>query len=316
LITETGEEVAVWAEQLREDARSRRSPTPAIARERDEKVARKLAGAAASATSKTTIVADVLKEILTELGVTGWDELASKSFVQLLALGLDATLDAFPDLEAKVAGVLGEATGELVGTLFLERAILSAAWRTRLGKSNKFGARVRGTLAEGTGRALLTYVRDVLEGLRKAVKTSVPHHRSPASPHIIGPRPARSHGSWLEELLEMESSLAKSIGGLADVPDLPERIRAVATRAQSDSPPGIEDVLAMRDDGTWPTDAIRFILECWTLVATREALAAIALTQDASPFNNRLRLEQLLAIVGLDVDLDDDELEQLRVRFR
>lgn len=316
LITETGEEVAVWAEQLREDARTRRSPTPAIVRERDEKVARKLAGAAATATSKTTIVSDVLKEILTELGVTGWDELASKSFVQLLALGLDATLDAFPDLETKVARAFGEATGELVGTLFLERAVLSAAWRTRLGNSTKFSPRVRGTLAEGTGRALLAYVREVLEGVSKAVKTSAQHHRAPASPHLIGPRPARSHGSWLKELLEMESSLSKSIGALADESGLPERIRAVATHAQSDSPPGIEDVLARRDGGTWPTDAIRFFLECWTLVATREALAAIALTQDASPFGNQLRLEQLLAIVGLDVDLDDSELEQLRARLR
>jgi hypothetical protein len=120
----------------------------------------------------------------------------------------------------------------------------------------------------------------------------------------------------VKALLETEHTLSKSVDELAAISELPTQIRAVVQRAQSTLPPAIDALLDKNDESAWPPNAMRFLLQCWALVATREALAALALMQDASIFDNKVELDKVLAIVGLDIALDDSEIAQLRARFR
>jgi hypothetical protein len=315
MIKETGEDIATYAESLHAQ------PSSAdLVRERNDRITRRLASAIADDRRRPPVVAEVLKGMLAELGIKDWEALLEKGVFQVLAEGVEQWLRDRPEPVAGAAHSLGDATGTFVGTLFLERALLSAKWRERLAKkSPAIGGAVNKTLAAGSARALWTMVRQSLDGLRETAKRAV---GSPAAAKAGSASPfefehaTRSDAVYRETfkaLRRYDRDLDKSMSELAGRDDLAARIRSIVARAQTEAPPAAD---AWNTDAAgWPPDAMSFILDCWMRIALDLALSAFAEMDDATPFGGDFRLATLLEVLGLDVALDDPAVKAARVEF-
>jgi hypothetical protein len=321
MIKETGADLAAYAEALREDLTGD-PPSADVVRERNDRLARSIADAVIKAPAEAPGVMEILREILGELGIDNWQELVDLGFLELLGRGFDAVLADHPDLAARGARVLGEALGELIGTIFLERAVLPARWRKgKITGSRAIDRSIRKTLAGGTAPALWKFARVPLDELREAIPAlaeDVPDLPDlPTESQGLFERVQRGDTAYrdlLRDLLKDERELGASTGQLAMDETLPDRIREITARAQAESPPDIESVLA-GEDVLWPRDALLFVLETWLRVALLQLLRAFDVLEDDAPFGGHFRLSTLLEIAGLEVSLDDKTAAQLAVKF-
>ena len=311
MIKETGADIAAYAEVLHEEAKGRPSD-PAVLRQRNERIASRMADAIARAPREAPVVAETLREFLAELGIKNWDELTRLGLVELLALGVDAWLARHPDFLPHEARVLGTAVGELIGTIFLERAVMPAKWR------KVKDPRIRGLVAGGTARALLHFVRHpvdrILEHLGGRANPTSGHAARDLFEWADGPDTA--YREVLNEALAHNDALSHSLLQLAEDASLAERIRVMAVRARSQTPPTVAAFTnAGLEDPAWPRDAVTFLLSSWLQAGIQQIFWAYETLEDRSRYENNFRLATLLEILGLDVQLDDIVVSKLTTEF-
>lgn len=318
MIKETGADLAAYAEVLREDL-SGSPPDDAAVRARNDRLAASIVAAVMKAPTEAPGMMDLLREILAELGIDNWQELADLGIMELLGRGWDSVLQQHPGLMAEEARTLGEALGELIGTFFLERAMMPARWRKGSITGNAaVDKSVRKSLAAGTVPALWKFARSLLTQLAGFVPRMVDDVREAATEHgalFERVRHADSrYQDFLKDLIQDERQLANATGALAMDPTLPQRLREIAARAATESPPGFDEILSAEVEG-WPRDAVLFVLQTWLHVGLLHILRAFDLLEDDAPFQGKFRLSTLLEIAGLDVSLDDKTAAALAVTF-
>lgn len=318
MIKETGADIAAYAEVLHEEAKGRPSD-PAVLRQRNERIASRMADAIARAPREAPVVAETLREFLAELGIKNWDELTRLGLVELLALGVDAWLARHPDFLPHAARVLGTAVGELIGTIFLERAVMPAKWRRVKGPDGRVVRAARGVLAGGTGRALWEFARHPIDRLR---------NRLPAQP--VAPAASnlaaqdafewtdRSDSAYREvanEARDHNTSMSRSMRRMAADPGLAGRLRAITAHAAAHAPPAVTGFSESEgEDPAWPMDAVTFVLYAWLQAGIQQVMWAYETLEDRA-YGNDFRLASLLEILGLDVQLDDMLASTLRTEF-
>lgn len=318
MIKETGADLAAYAEVLREDL-SGNPPDAAAVRARNDQLAASIVAAVMKAPTEAPGAMDLVREILSELGIDHWQELVDLGLMELLGRGWDALQQQHPDLVADGARTLGEALGELIGTFFLERAVTPARWRKGSISGNAaIDKAVRKSLAAGTVPALWTFAKSLLTQLARLVPRLVDDVREAATEHdelFERVRHADSrYQDFLSDLIQDERDLANSTGQLAMDPSLPQRLREIAAKAATESPPNFDALLAAEVEG-WPRDAVLFALQTWLHVGLLHILRAFDLLEDDTPFQGKFRLSTLLEIAGLEVALDDKTAAALAVRF-
>jgi hypothetical protein len=319
MIKETGEELADYAEALREDLTGSTPPSSDLVRERNDRLAAAIASAVIKAPTEAPGAMEIFREVFAELGIDSWEELMGMGFLELVARGYDAFTAAHPDFEVKAAKVIGEALGEFVGTIFLERAVMPEKWRKQKITGNKmFDKSIRKVLGGGTAPALWKLARVPLDELRKLVATTKDDLRSlPSDTPDVFERVQRDDTMYrdlLRELMRHENELGDSLGRLALDEELPGRIRDLVGRVETDAPPDVATLLEI-DDPDWPRDALLFVLQTWLRVAMTQLLRAFDVLEDSEPFGGEFRLATLLEIVGLEVGLDDKTAAALAVKF-
>jgi hypothetical protein len=318
MIRETGADLAAYAHALKEDLHPSKSPSPDAIRAENDKLAAKIASTVIKAPAEAPGTTVLIGELLAELGITNWKELMNLGLFELLARGFDAMLANHPGLTPRGANMLGEALGELVGTIFLERAILPAKWRKNARDATELETAMRKTLAGGTLQALWKFARTPIERLGEGL-AALKDGRQPlaSSNHDLFERAQRKDTAYrdmLDDLLSEERELGAMTGKLAEDETLQVRLHEMTTRAQSEAPPDIEVLLA-GEDPLWPKDAVAFALGTWLRIGLLQLLEAFRLLEDADAFGGDFRLATLLEIAGLSVSLDDDTVQALRVKF-
>jgi hypothetical protein len=315
MIKETGDDIAAYAESLHA-----KTSSADLVRERNERIARRLASAIANKNKRPPVIDEVLKGMLAELGIKELEQLQQLDVIELLALGIETWLREHPSVTPEAAATLGSATGTFVGTLFLERALLSAEWRERLAKkSPTIGAAVSKTIAGGSTRALWTMVRQALDGLRDVAKKAVGAPAAaasvPASPFEFehSTRSDAIYRETFQALKRYDQKLDASLSELAGNPEMAARVRAVVARVQMEAPPAAD--AWQSDPAGWPPDAMSFILDCWMRIALDLSMSAFTEMDYATPFGGEFRLATLLEVLGLDVSLDDPAVKAARVEF-
>lgn len=319
MIKETGADIAAYAEVLHEEAKGRPSD-PAVLRQRNERIASRMADAIARAPREAPVVAETLREFLAELGIKNWDELTRLGLVELLALGVDAWLARHPDFLPHEARVLGTAVGELIGTIFLERAVMPAKWRRVKDPDAAMSTAVRGVVAGGSVRALLQFARHHVDRLHERTRSasSVPSVPGEGVGDLFewAETPAPAYRLMLNEALGASRSLSHSMRHLASQDDLAARVRLVTAHARSATPPPIGELAGPGpDDPAWPRDAVSFLLYAWLRAGIQQLLWAYETLEDQAPYAGDFRLALLLEILGLDVQLDDLLTDKLRTEF-
>lgn len=318
MIKETGADVAAHAEVLREDLSGPPRSADEV-RARNDRLAASIVEAVMKAPTEAAGVMDMLQEILAELGIDNWKELSELGLVDVLGLGWDAYVRAHPHLAAEKARVLGEALGELIGTFFLQRAMMPARWRKGpITGSRAVDRALRKAVAGGTAGALWKFAMAPLEEIWKSIPRSLDSFRDPATESAdlferVQHEDTR-YNDFLHDLIEDERKLARASATLAIDSSLPDRIRAVTLRAATELPPDIEDVLRGEVEG-WPRDALLFVLQSWLHVGLLHVLRAFDVLENDAPFGGKFRLSSLLEIAGLDVSLDDETARAVAVAF-
>ncbi|MBE7450919.1 MAG: hypothetical protein HS111_19120 [Kofleriaceae bacterium] len=208
--------------------------------------------------------------------------------------------------------MLGTAVGEPIGTIFLERAVMPAKWR------KVKDPRIRGLVAGGTARALLHFVRHpvdrILEHLGGRANPTSGHAARDLFEWADGPDTA--YREVLNEALAHNDALSHSLLQLAEDASLAERIRVMAVRARSQTPPTVAAFTnAGLEDPAWPRDAVTFLLSSWLQAGIQQIFWAYETLEDRSRYENNFRLATLLEILGLDVQLDDIVVSKLTTEF-
>ncbi len=318
MITETGAEIATYAEAMREDL-ANPTPSAALVRERNERMALSLARAAAQAPTKAPSVVAFLREMLAEIGIEQWDELQRLGLFDLLALGFDAAQAKHPGLVADEARALGEAVGELVGTIFLERAIMPArlkkSARSPLSRDFVLYEKV---LGDGTARAFLRFVTHPITRLREEVeRVQRGLARTDAESDDVFEQQARTSTAYrdlADEVAARAAEQGQSMRALVAAPGFVERLSDVVARAASEELPLMDELKSDAPTG-WPREILLFIIQVWSRAALHQALRAFELVEDARPFDGAFSLASLLEVLGLNVALDDHTIQNLRVEF-
>jgi hypothetical protein len=318
MLKETGDDLVAYAKALREDLNTSNPDRDAI-RKRNDALAAKIADAVVKAPTAAPSVAEILRQLLAELGVKNIDELIELGLFEVLCRGFQATLANRPGLAADQARALGGAVGELIGTIFLERAVLPAKWRKGPVTGHRdVDAAIRKTLAGGTGKAIWELAKFPIDQLKKTLSAIAKDLKQPPSdtPDLFE---RVKHGeTWyrdtLRDLFGAEADLAATTATLAADETLQTRLQAVTARAQTELPPDIETLLE-NDDPLWPRDTMVFVLGTWLRVGLLQLRSAFEVLEDTEPYAGDFKLATLLEIGGLQVSLDDKTAQALRVTF-
>lgn len=318
MITETGAEIATYAEAMREDL-ANPTPSAALVRARNERMALSLARTAAQAPTKAPSVVAFLHEMLAEIGIEHWNELTRLGLFDLLALGFDAVQAKHPGLVADEARGLGEAVGELVGTIFLERAITPARLkkpsRNALSRDDSLYQKV---LGDGAAKAFLRFVMFPITRLRVAVQSLHGSAlRADAESDDLFEARARASTAYrdlADEVATLATEQGQSMRMLVAAPDFSAQLSEVLARAASEDLPLVDELKGDVPTG-WPREVLLFITQVWSRAALHQALRAFELLEDAQPFNGTFSLASLLEVLGLNVALDDRTIQNLRVEF-
>jgi hypothetical protein len=157
-----------------------------------------------------------------------------------------------------------------------------------------------------------------LEVLKKTIPDLASDVRDAASEHEgLFERVRRNdtvYRDLLRDLIKDERDLAASTGQLAMDATLPDRLRAIATRAETEAPPGLETLIDGEVEG-WPRDAVLFVLQTWLHAALFHLLRAFDIIEDETPYDKKFRIAMLLEIAGLEVGLDDKIVMELATKF-
>jgi hypothetical protein len=318
MIKETGADLAAHADALREDLAGPPRSADEV-RARNDRMAASIVAAVMKAPTEAPGVMDMLQEILAEIGIDNWKELSELGFLEVLGRGWDAFARANPHLAAEKAHVLGLALGELIGTFFLQRAMLPERWRKGpIVGSRPIDKSIRKVVAGGTVGALWKFAKAPIDELMKSVSSALSGIREASTEHgDLFERVQHDdtrYRDFLQDLIKDERDLASSLGTLAVDASLPDRLRAIAARASTELPPDIEDVRAGEVAG-WPRDALLFALQTWLDVGLLHILRAFDVLEDDAPFDGKFRLATLLEIAGLDVSLDDETARAVAATF-
>jgi hypothetical protein len=316
MIKETGADLVAYAKGLRDDGPG--ADTLAV-RARNDALAASIAAAVAKAPTEAPGVVEIIRHILGELGIDNVQELLDLGVMEVMSHGFDAMLANHPGLAATHARALGDAIGELIGTIFLERTILPKKWRNSSVTGNRDVDRaIRRTLAGGTSKALWELAKAPIAELRKTIPALAKSLVEPKSDTPALFETVRREETWyrdlLADLLESEKELSAALSTLAIDETLQTRLAAVTQRAATESPPGVEALLE-GDDPLWPRDAMTFVLGSWQRVGLLQLLRAIETLEDAAAYGGHFKLTTLLEIAGMQVGLDDKTAAELRVTF-
>lgn len=324
MVIHTGDEIVSYAQELQADLRSLAHDLGGEAagravRKHDEKLSKAIVGKLHDGVTTLPAIADFLQHLLEEMGITNWEELKNLGFTELMARGISAlpTQGLLNDQLEK----FGEALGELIGTIMLERRIVPEG----VAKRSKFMGMgppdaIKGALAGGTWRALLKFaiyplknLGDVPADMKRSLDDAGGLHtkRFSKSNHRD-----TSYRDLLRDLLGDEDELVRRLARLADDASLPTKLQRLlaSARIQDKLPPTLDSLLK-NEDADWPSDAIMFILYTWLRMGLHHILEAFKLIEDDAPYAGQFKLSQLLDIIGLDIALDDKTLAALKGTF-
>lgn len=322
MVVETSEEVANYASELHEEIRSLRQSgkpiTSEVVRKHEDSLARTVKDKLLKGANSVAAVADFLQLLLEEMGIDNWDELKRLGFLEVMSRGFEAL--PLKTLAPEYTHKLGSATGNLIGTIMLERKIVPKPIRKTSGifgkRTSKFA---KDALANGTWRALWRFAIFPFEDLssipaelkrglevahnQKLKKFSTVHHRD------------TSYHDFLRDLIGDEEELARRLLRMAEDKELVGKISKLKTNVDGGiKPPSFEELIK-GDNPDWPSDALIFVLYCWLRLGIRQILEAFNLIESEKLFDGKFRLSQLLDIIGLDIALDDQTVTALRAKF-
>ncbi len=321
MIKETAADLAAYADAVRDDLTSG-PPSSDIIKARNDKLAASIFAAVMKAPTQAPNAMAIFQDILKELGIQNIEQLLDLGFLELVTRGWDAMIRTHPDLLAKGAKILGEALGELIGTIFLERAIMPKAWR----KGPITGVRpadkaIKKSIQGGTMTALWHFAKFPLDELRLLLKTVTDDIKNLGtdSPDVFErvKRNDTVYRDLLRLVMSHERELTASTTKLAQDTTLGARLLALKEKVENEVPPPITEVLDPKKlaDPEWPRDALLFVLENWLRIGLNQLLRAFDELESDVKFAGKFRLATLLEIAGLSTSLDDKLAAQLAVKF-
>jgi len=325
MVKETGEEISRYVDGVRAEIdqlrKSGQEPTPAVLHKHDETLRQLIAEKARAGASDVAAVGDFLVLLLREMGIKDTDELRRLGLTELMARGWDA----FPKeaLLPDVAQKLGEALGEFIGTIMLERRIVPQKVRNAPAPTfyNRSPSKVAKTaLTGGVWRALWRFVtfpfQDIgtlPESLKRALESPSGQAKRPA--FSKAERRDSAYQALLRDLVGDEDELARRIMRLAENADLKAHIDTVVANAIAGTDPPHLGELLKEENPDWPGDAVFFILFTWLRIGLHHLMEMFELIENDSHFDGKFRIRELLDVIGLDIALDDKSLAAVKVAF-
>ncbi|HZN17943.1 MAG TPA: hypothetical protein VFB84_07100 [Micromonosporaceae bacterium] len=324
MVEQTGDEIANFAKELRNDLLTIGDPkspaATAAVRKHDQRLTAAVTSKLRDGIRTLPAIAEFLQMLLERMGIKNWQELQQLGFVEVMERGVAALPTG--GFAADQARKLGEAFGELVGTLMLERKIVPDNVKANTGwvfdRRQSHGA-AKTALAGGTWRALWEFAIHPFEdlgnlpgslkrglenqgGLDKGKLVKVSHRDT-------------AYRDFVQSLIGNEEELARRLAKLAEDAGLEGRIRTMVGSAVAKiDPPSLLD-LTKNENPDWPTDAIMFLLYTWLRIGLRQLLEMFHFMEDGQPYGNLFKLSDLFDILGLDIALDDQTLASLKATF-
>ncbi|GIH08303.1 hypothetical protein Rhe02_63700 [Rhizocola hellebori] len=322
MVETTGNEIADIARDLREELVPASGPPPQdpskIVRKYNQRMSGTVTSKLRDGVKSVPAVADYLEMIFERIGIRNWNELKNLGITDVMERGVDALAAAAPHHARK----LGEAVGELIGTIMLERKIVSD--KTRAGTGVVFDRRqsdraAKTMLAGGTWRALLEFAIHPfaeLHNLPASLKRGLEEQGGVDRPKLTRVQDRdTAFRDFIQSLIGNEEELTRRLAKLAADADLEKNIRKlVASAAAKITPPTLGDLLKKHNDD-WPADAVMFLLYTWLRVGVRHFGEMFDLLNDDQPYGKVFKLADLLDILGLDLPMDDQTLASLRATF-
>jgi hypothetical protein len=330
MIKETGDDIAGYLNELHEDiqkwqAGSADEVPSEVLHKHDEKLRQVIASKAAAGAKDVAAIADFMVLLLRQMGIENWDELKKGNFMDLVADGFDALPKA--SLLPEVAHKLGDALGEFVGTIVLERRITPVEVRKAprfWGRSphNAFKKALQGGFWRAAWRFVLYPFQDIsslADSVQKSLRASSAIAGAPGSTLGSGFSQAANRDSTYLQLLKDlgadEEEISRRIIRLATDEGLKLRInKLLANVATNELPPHLGDLIKS-ENPQWPGDAVFFILYTWLRIGMHHLIQAFNLVHDDKPFDGKFKIADLLDAMGIDVALDDKILATVKAVF-